>query len=75
VMHDWANLDDPVGGYGVTHLVSPENGFEEELFWKLYPELMERATEIGRCQIRDVTLSVFELPIRGEQPPLPKPSQ
>ena len=73
VITDWANTEDPVRRYGVTHLVSPENGFDEELFWKLYPEMMARPRDKWRGQVGDIVLYVYELAGDGGRPLLPKP--
>jgi 4-amino-4-deoxy-L-arabinose transferase-like glycosyltransferase len=48
---DWANTDDPVGRFGVTHIVSPENGFDIELFTRTYPRLMERAKVLREYEV------------------------
>lgn len=59
---DWANIDDPVGRFGVTHLVSPENGFDYRLFSEQYPELMARAEVLRRFNVRGLVLTVYSLP-------------
>lgn len=59
---DWANTDDPVNRFGVTHMVSPENGLDINLFRRQYPELMVRATVFRRYFPRGLPLTVYELP-------------
>jgi len=74
-MTDWANSDDPVGRFGPTHLVSAENGFDFQLFNRLYPDMMEQAKVLRRYEVLGIPLLVYELPKRDEHPPLPKPSR
>ncbi len=59
---DWANTDDPVNRFGVTHMVSPENGLDINLFSRQYPDLMARATVLRRYFPRGLPLTVYELP-------------
>ena len=61
---DWANTDDPVGRYGVTHFMSPENGLDIQLFTKLYPELVEQSRVFREYDVRGTKLTVYELPPR-----------
>ena len=72
---DWANSDDPIGRFGATHMVSAENGFDFKLFSQLYPDMMPQARIFRRYEVRGIPLLVYELPKRGEQPPLPKPGR
>ena len=58
---DWTNTHNPIGKYGVTHLVSPENGFDRKLFERLYPDIMERSRVFRRYNVRGLTLTVHEL--------------
>jgi 4-amino-4-deoxy-L-arabinose transferase-like glycosyltransferase len=71
---DWANIEDPVRRYGITHLVTAEGGFEEELFWKLYPELMLRPMDVWRGQIGNTVLFIYVLP-KPAQPQAPGSSE
>jgi hypothetical protein len=73
-MTDWANSDDPVGRFRPTHLASAENGFDYQLFTRLYPDMMEQAKVLRRYEVLGIPLFVYELPERGEDPP-PKPNQ
>ncbi len=59
---DWANADDPVGRFGVTHMVSPINGLDISLFGRLYPGLMQRALVFRQYHPRGLLLTVYELP-------------
>jgi 4-amino-4-deoxy-L-arabinose transferase-like glycosyltransferase len=59
---DWANTEDPVGRYGATHFVSPENGFDYKLFSEKYPALVAGATVLRRFNVRGMTLTVYSLP-------------
>jgi 4-amino-4-deoxy-L-arabinose transferase-like glycosyltransferase len=70
---DWANVDDPVGRFGATHLVSVVNGFDLKLFIRLYPDLMERASIFRQYEVGGTQLLICELPKPDRQPPLPNP--
>jgi hypothetical protein len=61
---DWANADDPVGRFGVTHFVSPENGLDIRLFTRLYPGLVEQAHVFRELDVRGTKVTVYELPPR-----------
>jgi len=63
---DWANADDPIGRFGATHLVTAENGFDFQLFSRLYPGLLERASVFRRYEVRGIQLLVYELPKAGQ---------
>ncbi|MBN2466024.1 glycosyltransferase family 39 protein [candidate division WOR-3 bacterium] len=70
---DWANIDDPIHRHGVTHLVTTEGGFDGELFWNLYPQLMSRPMDVLRGQIGNIVLYLYVLPEADEQPPETEP--
>ncbi len=59
---DWANADDPVSRFSVTHMVSPENGLDISLFTRHYPDLMMQAKVLRRYFPRSLPLTVYELP-------------
>ena len=68
---DWANIDDPIGEYGVTHLVGPQDSPDLGLVFQRYPMLEQRSHVIRRHIVEKVTihqtrkaylLEVFELP-------------
>jgi len=72
---DWANIEDPVRRYGITHLVAAEGGFEEELFWKLYPMLRSHPIATWQGQIANTVLFIYELPPPDDQIPAPTRGQ
>jgi len=55
-----ANTDDPVGRYGVTHLVSHGDN-DVKLFERLYPGQIGRARELRAFAVRGSVVRVFEL--------------
>lgn len=63
---DWIDPGDPIARYGVTHVASPENGYDFKLFERLYPDLMHRAKVFREYEVRGIRLLVYELPKRGE---------
>ncbi len=62
VSEQWSvNVFDPVGRYGVTHLISLGDG-DVKLFERMYPGLMQRATEFLNCRFPEPPLVVYTLP-------------
>lgn len=74
-MTDWANSDDPVGRFGATHLVSPEDGSDIKRFIRLYPNMMQQAMVLLQCEFGGVPLLVIELPRPAGQLPRPESSR
>ena len=62
---DWANLDDPLGRFGLTHIVTVEGEADEELLRRLYPGLMETARPFKRYRVADVEVTVRIVPRPG----------
>ncbi|MBN2538237.1 glycosyltransferase family 39 protein [candidate division WOR-3 bacterium] len=59
---DWANNDDPLGRFRVTHLISREDAYEQKLFDRLYPETMLQSPVLQSYLVRGFILTVHELP-------------
>lgn len=57
---DWANNDDPVGRFGMTHLVSHNENDIRQLE-KSYPRLREFLNPVWSRPVRGTRLTVFEL--------------
>jgi 4-amino-4-deoxy-L-arabinose transferase-like glycosyltransferase len=62
---DWANNDDPVGRFGMTHLVSHEEN-DIRLLERDWPGLRERLRPVWQGRVRGTRLTVFELARPGE---------
>jgi hypothetical protein len=57
---DWANNDDPVGRFGMTHLVSHNENDIRQLE-KSYPRLRDYLKPVWSRPVRGTRLTVFEL--------------
>ncbi|MFO7637959.1 MAG: hypothetical protein R6X14_01440, partial [bacterium] len=57
---DWANLDDPVGRHGMTHLVSHEEN-DILLLEPTYPELRRFLRPVWQGTVRGTRLTAFAL--------------
>ena len=62
VLIDWANSEDPLNRYRVTHLITREDGYGVRLFDQLYPEVMIGASIVQSYLVRGFILTVYELP-------------
>jgi 4-amino-4-deoxy-L-arabinose transferase-like glycosyltransferase len=58
---EWANRDDPVGRFGVTHVVSQGEEKDWELFRRLYPQQAGQARIVRRFELRGVPITVRAL--------------
>lgn len=67
VVTDWANNDDPIGRYGVTHIASLEDGPDIKQFLTLYPNLASRLEVFRRFEVRGFPLVTYWIaPLRRD---------
>lgn len=58
---DWANIDDPINRFGVTHIVLGENEADHLLQERIPEEIREKMKPIRQYRIRGQLLTVYSL--------------
>ncbi len=58
---DWANINDPINRFGVTHIILGENEVDRLLWQKLPLEIKERLKPLRQYRIRGQLLTVYAL--------------
>jgi 4-amino-4-deoxy-L-arabinose transferase-like glycosyltransferase len=64
---DWANINDPINRFGVTHLILGENEADQMFIKKLAPDLQKNMTLLRTFRIRGQLLRVFALPAANKE--------
>ncbi len=59
---DWANINDPVNRFGLTHLVIGEGETDHLLIKKLNPQLLQNSSPLIQFRIRGQLIRVITLP-------------
>ncbi|MEO0004939.1 MAG: glycosyltransferase family 39 protein [candidate division WOR-3 bacterium] len=59
---DWANINDPINRFGITHLIIGENEADQLLLKTLDPQIVENMTLLRQFQIRGQILRIYALP-------------
>lgn len=59
---DWANINEPISRFGVTHLIIGENEADQLLLKSLDPHLLQNMTLLRQFQIRSQLLRIYILP-------------
>jgi len=58
---DWANINDPINRFGITHIILGENEVDRLLWEKLPLEIKERMKPLRQYRIRGQLLTVYAL--------------
>ncbi|MGQ9678036.1 MAG: ArnT family glycosyltransferase [bacterium] len=58
---DWANIDDPINRFGVTHLILGENEVDNLLQGKIPPEIRAQMKPLRQYRIRGQLLTLYSL--------------
>lgn len=58
---DWANINDPINRFGVTHIIIGENEVDQLLWNKIPPPIKERMKPLRQYRIRGQLLTVYTL--------------
>ncbi|MGQ9707914.1 MAG: ArnT family glycosyltransferase [bacterium] len=61
---DWANIDNPIERFGVTHLIFGEGETDRLLAEKLSPELINKISLVRQYRVRGQLLRIYTLPLQ-----------